>query len=130
MDFSAFDPSETENMKKEARNRWGDTEAYKFYEEKKAKGHDFEKAGDEMMEIFLSIGKLINLPPEDESVQSEIKRLQTFISENFYPCTNEILSGLGRMYVCDERFKTNIDRKGGEGTAEFVSKAIACYTKN
>ncbi|MBQ4630153.1 MAG: TipAS antibiotic-recognition domain-containing protein, partial [Clostridia bacterium] len=30
---------------------------------------------------------------------------------------------LGRMYVCDERFKNNID-KSGEGTAKFVAEAI------
>ncbi len=120
--------NQTEDMKKEARNRWGDTEAYKSYEKKKANGHDFDQAGAEMMEIFESIGKLVYLPPEDEKVQSEIKRLQDFISENFYPCTKEILMGLSRMYVSDERFQKNIDQKGGKGTAEFVSEAIKVYT--
>lgn len=33
------------------------------------------------------------------------------------------LAGLGKMYVCDERFKKNID-KYGDGTAEFVAEAI------
>lgn len=120
---------QTEAMKKEARNRWGDTEAYKSYEKKASNGHDFEKAGEQMMEIFASIGSLMLLSPEDEKVQSEIKRLQDFISENYYPCTSEILMGLSRMYVSDERFKTHIDQKGGKGTAEFASKAIAIYTK-
>ncbi len=129
MDYAAFEHTETEAMKKEVQDRWGNTEAYKSYAEKAAKGRDFDKAGEQMMEIFASIGKLKDVPPEDEKVQSEIKRLQSFISENFYPCTNEILSGLGQMYVCDERFKKNIDQKGGEGTAEFASKAIQVYTK-
>ena len=56
-----------------------------------------------------------------------IVRLQTFITDNYYVCTNEILNGLGQMYVGDERFKKNIDRAGGDGTAEFVSQAIAVY---
>lgn len=129
MDYAAFDHAETENLKKEARDRWGDTEAYTSYEEKAGKGHDFEKAGKQLMEIFASIGTLKALSPEDPSVQAEIKRLQAFISENFYPCTNEILKGLGQMYVCDERFKANIDQKGGEGTAEFAAKAIDVYVK-
>ena len=129
MDYTAFGHTEAENMKKEARNRWSDTEAYKSYEKKAAKGHNFEKADEQMLEIFASIGKLTNLPPEDEKVQAEIRRIQAFISENFYPCTNEIFAGLGQMYACDERFKANIDRNGGEGTAEFASKAIAFYTK-
>lgn len=121
--------NQTESMKKEARNRWGDTEAYKSYEEKTNKGHDFDKAGEKLMEIFESLGSLKALSHDDLSVQTEIKRLKAFITENFYPCTNEILTGLGKMYVCDERFKANIDQKGGEGTAEFVSKAIDIYVK-
>jgi len=41
--------------------------------------------------------------------------------------TYDILKGLGKMYVVDERFKRNID-KYGEGTAEFTADAIAVYT--
>ena len=52
--------------------------------------------------------------------------MQRCITENFYTCTNEILAGLGQMYVVDERFKNNID-KHGEGTAEFVSQCINSY---
>lgn len=37
--------------------------------------------------------------------------------------------GLGEMYVSDERFKNNIDKAGGEGTAEFVKAAVAFYLK-
>lgn len=54
------------------------------------------------------------------------KKLQNFITENYYTCTDEILKGLGEMYVFDERFKNNIDKAGGIGTAEFTSKAINC----
>ena len=57
-----------------------------------------------------------------------MKKLQDYITENFYHCTDDILAGLGQMYACDERFKNNID-KCGEGTAEFVSKAIEVYCK-
>ena len=50
------------------------------------------------------------------------------ISANYYNCTDEILAGLGKMYVGDKRFKKNID-KHGDGTAEFVAQAVAIYTK-
>ena len=66
--------------------------------------------------------------PESEAAQAVVKKLQTYITENFYTCTAEILSGLGQMYVADERFKANID-KNGNGTAEFASKAIAHYCR-
>ena len=64
----------------------------------------------------------VNLP----EVQSLVGKLQEYITQNYYTCTNEILVGLGQMYVADERFKKNID-KYGEGTAEFTSEAIAVF---
>ena len=57
-----------------------------------------------------------------------VAKLQAHITANYYTCTDEILAGLGKMYVADERFKKNID-KYGEGTAEFAADAIAAYTK-
>ena len=59
--------------------------------------------------------------------EEKIKELQAWITENYYHCTDEILSGLGQMYAGDERMKRNIDQAGGEGTAEFVSQAVAVY---
>jgi hypothetical protein len=60
--------------------------------------------------------------------QALVLKLQKHITDNYYTCTDEILCGLGQMYVADERFEKNID-KYGDGTAEFVSKAIAIYCK-
>ena len=66
--------------------------------------------------------------PEDDEAQALVAKLQNTITSFYYTCTDEILAGLGRMYVADERFKKNID-KYGEGTAEFASQAIAIYCK-
>ena len=60
--------------------------------------------------------------------QALVAKLQTHITANYYTCTDEILAGLGKMYVADERFKKNID-KYGEGTAEFASSAIKIYSR-
>ena len=57
-----------------------------------------------------------------------VTKLQAYITANYYTCTDEILAGLGKMYVADERFKNNID-KYGEGTAEFASEAIEIYSR-
>ena len=65
---------------------------------------------------------------DSDDAQALVKELQNYITENYYTCTNEILAGLGQMYVADERFKTNID-KYGSGTAEFASQAIEIYVK-
>jgi hypothetical protein len=64
--------------------------------------------------------------PDSAKVQNLVKNLQNHITENYYLCTNQILAGLGQMYVGDERFKKNID-KHADGTAEFVCEAIKIY---
>ena len=58
-----------------------------------------------------------------EEAQALVKKLQGYITEHFYNCTDAILAGLGEMYVADDRFRSNIDRHG-EGTAEFIRQAI------
>ena len=67
------------------------------------------------------------MPPADPAVQEEIGALQNIITQNFYTCTREILQGLGQMYTGDERFRQQIDRAGGAGTADFVKQAIDIY---
>ena len=64
--------------------------------------------------------------PDSANAQSLVKKLQSHITENYYHCTDEILAGLGQMYVADERFKKTID-KHADGTAAFISEAIAVY---
>ena len=116
----------------ETRDRWGNTDAYREHE-KKTKNYSKEKwteANDGLMAIFASFAtyKSSNLLPSSPEVQSLVFKLQSYITENYYTCTNEIFDGLGKMYVADERFKKNID-KYGEGTAEFVANAIEAYIK-
>ena len=65
---------------------------------------------------------------DSDEAQALVKELQDYITENYYTCTNQILAGLGQMYIADERFKNNIN-KNGNGTADFASKAIEIYCK-
>ena len=116
------------DYKSEARERWGNTDAYREHEQK-TKSYSKEKwaeINDGLMAIFAEFAKYKNneCGVNSPEVQSLVGKLQDYITRNYYTCTNEILAGLGQMYVADERFKKNID-KYGEGTAEFVSKAIA-----
>ena len=67
--------------------------------------------------------------PSSEKVQCEVEKLQNFISEYFYQCSDEILSGLGQMYASGGEFTQNIDKMGGEGTARFTADAIEVYCK-
>lgn len=124
VNFDVFNKTEFEQYKKEVRERWGNTHAFKEYEQRNVFQNSFVN---EFMSLFSEFGKMRNTDPAEKGVQDKVIALQSFITENFYTCTDEILMGLGEMYVSDERFKRNIDSTGGEGTAEFVKQAIACY---
>ena len=119
-----------EKYKKEVRDRYGDTNAYREHEQK-TKNYTKEKwseANDGLMAIFAEFAacKESGASANSAEAQALVAKLQAHITANYYTCTDEILAGLGKMYVGDERFKKNID-KYGEGTAEFVSKAIAVF---
>jgi len=127
MNFSAFNKSEIDKYADEAKRKWENTAAYKEFAEKHS---DSDDKTEEFMQIFAEIGKIKHLEPDSQTVQSMIKKLQNFITENYYTCTDDILKGLGQMYIADERFKNNIDSAGGNGTAEFTAQAINTYYKN
>ena len=113
----------------EAKEKWSNTNEYKEYEEKSKKRtkQEFEDMNNRFIIFFTELGALKHLSVEDEKVQETIQGLKKFITENYYTCTNEILYSLGQMYVKDERFKNNIDKVVGKGTAKFVSEAISIY---
>ena len=116
----------------EVKERWGKTEAYKEHSEKtkdysKDKWQSITDSLDSIFGEFSECMKNGNTP-DSKAAQALAEKLQKHITDNFYTCTNEILSGLGQMYICDERFTQNID-KHGVGTAEFVNKAIIEYCK-
>ena len=83
----------------------------------------------DFMDIFKEFGTIKNQDPSSADAQTLVKKLQNYISEHFYNCSNEVLAGLGAMYAGGNEFTTNIDKAGGEGTADFVSKAINIFTK-
>ena len=131
MNFNVFDTSEIEQYKAEAKEKWGNTAAYQEYAEKTKNktDKDFTETAEQLTGIFAELGALKESSPASESVQEKIRTLQDFITEHYYTCTDEILKGLGEMYVGDERMKKNIDKAGGDGTAEFVREAIGVYCK-
>ena len=83
-----------------------------------------------MNSIFAEFAECMNngKDPASDEAQSLVIALQNFITENYYTCSNEILYGLGQMYVADERFRNNID-KHSAGNAEYVCKAIETMCK-
>ena len=120
------------NYETEARERYGHTAAYKEHEQK-TKNYTKEKwaeANDGLMAIFAEFAACMNSGASTESAEAQalVSKLQAHITESYYTCTNEILAGLGKMYIADERFKKNID-KYGDGTAEFAAEGIRIYVE-
>ena len=120
------------DYKIEARSRWGTTDAYREHEQK-TKNYTKEKwaeANDGLMAIFAEFAECKNSGARADSTKAQalVAKLQAHITENYYTCTDEILEGLGKMYVADERFKKNID-KVGYGTAEYALEAISTFCR-
>lgn len=118
MTFTAYDKSDLEAFQKEAKERWGKTEAYQaFAKNSKA---DFSMITEEMTTIMKDFAKLKELSLSNNKVQKQVETLQNYISEHFYPCDTEILSGLGQMYIEDNRFTAFIDKAAGQGDRKSV----------
>ena len=129
MDFTPFDTKQLEEYAARAKARWGETEAYREYEQKsRDRTREREDSiGAELMGIFAQFGAVRHLAPEGREARELVQKLQHYISAHYYTCTDEILAGLGQMYAAGGEFTDNIDRAGGEGTAAFAARAIeAC----
>ena len=145
--FDAFDTRKIDEYAAQAKAAWGTTPAYKEFEQK-SKGRtreDDQNIAQGLMDIFAEFGAIKdanlgtdkdadlgtnkNVDPASAEAQALVKKLQDYITQHFYNCTKEILSGLGKMYAGGGDFTKNIDSYGGEGTAEFVHQAIEIYCK-
>lgn len=136
VNMNVFDNSEFEAKReeyaKEAKEKWGDTAAYKESAEKTAdySADRWEQINSVMNDKIAEFAdcKRKGFAPDSKQAQALAKNWQDFITENYYTCTKEILASLGEMYVADQRFLKNIDRHGN-GTARFMSDAIKAYCK-
>ena len=125
--MKTYDVSGSGKYSPEAEQKWGGTAAYAEYSAK-TKDYTDEKFGDLSAGMEKIFGRFAGClengsAPDSPEAQELVSELQQYITDNFYACTDEILAGLGRMYTADERFRQNIDRRG-EGTADFISRAI------
>lgn len=131
MDFTAFDTKKIDEYCRQAKERWGTTEAYRQYEEKsQGRSKEDEAAiANGVMELFAEFGWLMEMGerPEGEKAQRQVKKLQAYFTEHFYDCKEEILSGLGKMYGGGGAFTESINGAAGEGCAQFAAKAIEAY---
>ena len=129
MDFKAFDKKKLDEYAKKAKEEYGNTKEYKEFEEKAVNRTNEENKimMERFMLLFKEAGTIKDTDPASSEAQDLVKRIQSFITDNMYTCSNEILSSLGKMYSCGGEFTENIDACGGKGTGAFVDKAIQIY---
>jgi MerR family transcriptional regulator, thiopeptide resistance regulator len=122
--FGDFDPSEHEN---EARERWGDSDAYKESARRAARytKQDWQRFKDESEEINAAVVELMDAgaPADDPRVMDALERARMQIDTWFYPCSREMHAGLGRMYIADPRFTATYE-KIRPGLAQYMCDAI------
>ena len=131
MDFSAFDTKKLDEYAAQARASWGATPEYREYE-RKSKGRtrqEEEALGSSMMGIFAEFGAIRKEDPASGRAQALVRKLRDFITEHYYTCSDQVLSGLGQMYAAGGAMTENIDRAGGAGTAAFAAEAIRAFCK-
>lgn len=131
MDFTAFDTKKIEEYTRQAREQWGDTAAYREFAQKNADRSKEEQAliSTRLMQLFAEFGEVKEEGPDSEKAQTQVKKLQEYISRHYYQCTKEILAGLGKMYGAGGEFTENIDKAGGPGCGAFCAEAIAVFCR-
>ena len=129
MDFTVFDRSKLDEYSKQAKKQWGNTPEFKEFAERSKNWSDEEDKllADRFMLLLKEAGEIRHTDPASSEAQDIVKRIQNFITENMYTCSDKILRGLGKMYSGGGDFTENIDAYGGEGTGEFLDRAIQIY---
>lgn len=129
LDFSAFDTRKIDEYAQQAKATYGKSREYREFVEKSSNWTEDEEENiqKEFAEIFVEFGALLNKSPQDEAVQRQVRKLHNYITEHFYTCSPKILKSLGDMYAGGGSMTENINQMAGEGTAEFVAKAIHFY---
>ena len=122
--FGGFDPAKYEA---EAKERWGDTDAYKE-SARRTKDYgpeEWKRIKAESDDIYRRVAALVAAGEDAGSAAAmdlaEEHRLH--FDRYFYPCSHAMHCGLGQMYVADSRFTETMDAYG-PGTAAFLAKAI------
>ena len=129
MSLNEFNQTELDNQRDayadEVKQRWGETDAYRESRKRTDAYHkeDWAVIKAESDAILSDFAALVGHSPVSPEVRAVLDRWCAHITKRYYPMTEEILAGLGQMYVADDRFRATLDGFGA-GTAELISQAI------
>lgn len=125
--FEVFGENDPTEYADEAKERWGETDAYKESQRRTSQytKADWERAQAESGEIVeqFRTAMLAGLPTDSAEAAAAAEAHRKNITDWYYECTYEIQAGLAEMYVADPRFTEFYD-KVEPGLAKYVSDAI------
>ncbi|MDJ1481864.1 MerR family transcriptional regulator [Cytophagaceae bacterium YF14B1] len=132
--YAGFAKGQADAYRNEAITKWG-AQAVEQSEKtlRQMSKADFTQLKAESEEITQTLVSMLPLDPESESVQKQIARHYTIIRK-FWGTVNdadkqaEAYSGLGKLYVTDERY-TVINGKPNPEFALFMSKAMSYFAQ-
>ena len=124
LSFKAFDTSKIDEYARKAKEAYGNTREYK---DRSSAERDELNQG--LMDIMAEFGAIKDTDPAGDAAQQLVNKLQGYITEHFYKCSDSILGGLGKVYSGGGEINDNIDLAGGEGTGNFIDRAIQAHRK-
>jgi DNA-binding transcriptional MerR regulator len=129
-DEELYQDFDTEDMKKyqqEAKEKWGNTKAYKQSQErtKNWKKEDYARVKKESEDLMNEIVKVMPKGPTSPEMQELVQKWRDGINQ-FYDTNLEMCRNLATMYVEDARFTATYE-KYHEGLAVFMRDAIYYY---
>lgn len=111
----------------EARERWGDTEAYKesARRTKQYKPDDWARIKAEGEAVEVGMAELLRAgePAEGPKAMELAEQARLHIHRWFYPCSHRMHAGLAVMYVADARFTAHYEERA-PGLAAYMATAI------
>lgn len=114
-----------EQYANEARLIYGETDAYKVYNEtmENLSADEKEKRFSDIEEIYKQIASCIDQNPSSDEVQRLIEEWKENLMQ-FMTCDEELLACIAHTYKFDARFKSYFNQYGNEGLADFLYSAI------
>ncbi len=125
--YDGFSKEEAKRISREAKERWGETDAYKesMKRVRNMTKEQMDEVKEEAEEIVKDMAQLYGRDISSREVQDVIGRHYAHLGR-FYAPNAEIYKGLAEMYITDPRF-TAYYEKYHPGLAQFMSDAMLYY---
>lgn len=121
--FDGFDPADYED---EARERWGETDAYKQSAERtkrygRAEWEQIKAEGEENTNAFIALMEA-GVAPDSPEAMALAEEHRQHLSKWFYDLPVEFYANMAQIWVNDPRFTKNIDKpKPGLAAYKFAA---------